>query len=201
VQGLVFVNVEDKNCVAQIDAAKHAVAAKIPLAPAQAPTGLPIDLKHGIRFIGCDKRLAVVDVPSAQVLTTLPIGDGCDATTFDAETNLVFASCGDGKMSVVRVVDGKAFRASRQDLDGRQRSDVHARCDHPQALGVGWLAQQGRRALARVRAPAEACAVSCNGLKASLGNEKASRRARGLPVFELPPELATGASARRALLS
>jgi hypothetical protein len=46
--------------------------------------------------------MEVVNADSGKVITTLPIGDGVDATTFDEETGLAFASCGEGVLTVVR---------------------------------------------------------------------------------------------------
>jgi YVTN family beta-propeller protein len=111
-QGLVFVNAEDKNFVAEIDAKKHTLVARIPLAPAESPTGLAIDQKHGILFAGCDKMMAVVDIAGGKVIATPAIGDGCDAAVFDADSNLAFASCGDGTTTIVREVDGKTFEVA-----------------------------------------------------------------------------------------
>lgn len=46
--------------------------------------------------------MPVVDADSGKILTTLPIGDGVDATAFDEATGLAFASCGEGVLTVVR---------------------------------------------------------------------------------------------------
>jgi len=47
--------------------------------------------------------MAVVDADSGKVLATPAIGDGVDATAYDDETGLAFASCGgDGVLTVVK---------------------------------------------------------------------------------------------------
>jgi hypothetical protein len=43
-----------------------------------------------------------VDADSGKVLATPAIAEGVDATAFDEETGLAFASCGEGVLSVVR---------------------------------------------------------------------------------------------------
>ena len=45
--------------------------------------------------------MAVLDVDSGKVLTTLPIGDHVDATAFDNETKLVFNSNGEGTVTII----------------------------------------------------------------------------------------------------
>ena len=42
-----------------------------------------------------------MDANTGKVITTLPIGDRVDAVAFDADNKLVFASNGDGTVSVV----------------------------------------------------------------------------------------------------
>ncbi len=102
-KGGIFVNIEDKSELAAIDPNKLEVKAKWPLAPCTEPSGLAMDRKNRRLFVGCDnKMMAVVDADSGKVITTLPIGDGVDATAFDDETGLAFASCGEGLMTVVR---------------------------------------------------------------------------------------------------
>jgi DNA-binding beta-propeller fold protein YncE len=101
-KGEIFVNIEDKNELVAIDPNKLEVKAKWPLAPCESPSGLSIDRKHRRLFVGCDKMMAVVDADSGKVLATPAIGDGVDATTFDDETGLAFASCGEGVLTVVK---------------------------------------------------------------------------------------------------
>ncbi len=103
-KGKVFVNIEDKSEIEVIDPNKLEVTATWPLAPCTEPSGLSIDRKNRRLFVGCDnKMMAVVDADSGKVLATPAIGDGVDATTFDPETGLAFASCGeDGVLTVVK---------------------------------------------------------------------------------------------------
>src|SRR6201993_1173395 len=103
-KGEIFVNIEDKSELTAIDPNKLEVKAKWPLAPCTEPSGLAIDRKNRRLFVGCDnKMMAVVDADSGKVLATPAIGEGVDATTFDAETGLAFASCGgDGVLTVVK---------------------------------------------------------------------------------------------------
>lgn len=103
-KGGIWVNIEDKSELVAIDPNKLEVKAKWPLAPCIEPSGLAIDRKNRRLFAGCDnKMMAVVDADSGKVLATPPIGDGVDATAFDPETGLAFASCGgDGVLTVVK---------------------------------------------------------------------------------------------------
>jgi DNA-binding beta-propeller fold protein YncE len=102
-KGEIFVNIEDKSELVAIDPNKLEVKAKWPLAPCTEPSGLSIDRKNRRLFVGCDnKMMAVVDADSGKVLATPAIGEGVDATTFDPETGLAFASCGEGVLTVVK---------------------------------------------------------------------------------------------------
>jgi YVTN family beta-propeller protein len=101
-RGHVFVNIEDKSELVEIDARKLTVMNRWPLAPCEEPSGLAIDRKHRRLFAGCSNKLmAVVDADTGKVVTTLPIGSGVDANGFDPETSLAFASNGDGTLTVV----------------------------------------------------------------------------------------------------
>ncbi len=112
-KGEIFVNIEDKSELVAIDPNKLEVKAKWPLAPCEEPSGLSIDRKKRRLFVGCgNKMMAVVDADSGKVLATPAIGDGVDATTFDPETGLAFASCGaDGVLTVVKEESPGKFTA------------------------------------------------------------------------------------------
>jgi DNA-binding beta-propeller fold protein YncE len=108
-KGHVYVNLEDKSSLAVIDPAHLTVTSVWPIAGCQEPSGLAIDAARGYLFPGCgNKVMAVVDASSGKVLGTAPIGEGVDGADFDPATNLAFASCGEGVLTVVRA--GKSGR-------------------------------------------------------------------------------------------
>jgi YVTN family beta-propeller protein len=100
--GKLYVNLEDKGAVAEIDAAAMKVTRQWSLAPCQAPTGLAIDRAHHRLFSGCrNQMMAISDATTGKLITTVPIGQGVDACRFDPGTQLAFASNGDGTLTVV----------------------------------------------------------------------------------------------------
>lgn len=102
-RGRVFINLEDKSAIVEVDARKLAALARWSLAPGEEPTGLAIDRKHRRLFSVCaNKLMAVLDTETGKILTTLPIGAGADAAAFDPDTNLAFSSNGDGTLTVIR---------------------------------------------------------------------------------------------------
>ena len=103
-KGTVFVNLEDKNQLFALDASKLAVKERWDLPGCDEPSGLAMDQKNRRLFVGCDnKKMPIVNADNGKTITTLPIGDGVDATAFDEGTGLAFASCGkDGVLTVVR---------------------------------------------------------------------------------------------------
>jgi YVTN family beta-propeller protein len=103
-KGTVFVNIEDKSEIVAFDPQKLTVKARWKLAGCEEPTGLAIDRETRRLFAGCsgNKKMAIVDADSGKVLAMPAIGEGCDATAFDAEWGLAFASAGDGTITVIR---------------------------------------------------------------------------------------------------
>lgn len=102
-KGLVYVNIEDKNEIKTIDATKLEVTATWSIVPGDEPSGLAIDIKTNRLFSVCgNKLMVVVDALNGKIITTLPIGDGCDGVTFNGKNKLVFSSNGDGTVTVVK---------------------------------------------------------------------------------------------------
>src|SRR5271165_880392 len=101
-KGKIFVNIEDKNEIVQIDANKLTVLNRWPLGSCQEPSALALDREHHRLFAGCgNKLMAVVDSQSGKVVTTVPIGEGVDAGRFNSNTQEVFMSCGEGVLTVI----------------------------------------------------------------------------------------------------
>lgn len=105
--GKVYINLEDKDVVAQVDLAARKVIARWPVAPGGTPVGLSIDKATHRLFIGCRKpqQLVVMSTDDGRILASVPIGAGVDATVFHA--GQAFASCRDGSLTVAGEKSGK----------------------------------------------------------------------------------------------
>jgi DNA-binding beta-propeller fold protein YncE len=101
-RGSIFVNIEDKSELVELDPQKLAVLHRWPLAPCQEPSGLAMDRKNRRLFAGCDnKMMAVINADTGKVIATPAIGEGVDANGFDPATMFAFASTGEGTLTVV----------------------------------------------------------------------------------------------------
>ena len=103
-KGSVFVNVEDKNEIVKLDPRGLKVVTHWPLKGCDEPSGLAIDIGSHRLFSVCgNKTMAVVDYDSGKEVATVPIGEGPDATAYDADKKLIFSSNGEsGSLTVVK---------------------------------------------------------------------------------------------------
>ena len=101
-KGTVYVNNEDTSALYHLDAKSLKELHHWPLAPCKSPSGLAMDVKNRRVFSVCDEKvMAVTDADTGKVVATPTICDGPDATAFEPSTGYVFASCGDGNLTVV----------------------------------------------------------------------------------------------------
>jgi YVTN family beta-propeller protein len=101
-EGNVFVNIEDKNEIAKLDAKTRAVVAHWPLTGCESPSGLAFDATGHRLFSVCDGgKMAVMDTQTGKVLATPPIGDSPDAAVYDNRHRLALSSNGDGTLTVI----------------------------------------------------------------------------------------------------
>lgn len=108
-EGKLFVNLEDKSEIARVDLKTFTVENHWSLAPAEGPSGLEIDRKTKRLFAGCDKLLAVMDATNGKMISTQPIGDGCDGVAFDNKNKIVFTSNGQGNITAVKEKSANEF--------------------------------------------------------------------------------------------
>jgi DNA-binding beta-propeller fold protein YncE len=107
-RGKIFVNLEDKSTVVAFESKTMKVVARWPLSPGEEPTGLALDEEHNRLFAGCGNKLMVVlDATTGKTITSLPIGEGVDATAYDPDTHLAFSSNGEGTVTVIQENGGK----------------------------------------------------------------------------------------------
>lgn len=109
--GHIFVNIEDRSELVQIDAGSHKVLQTWSLAPCESPSGLAIDVAHHRLFSVCDnEKMAVTDSVTGHLVTTVPIGSGPDAVVFDAGDATVYSSNGEsGTITAVHEDDSDHF--------------------------------------------------------------------------------------------
>ena len=108
--GKVYINLEDKNVVAVVDLAAGKVVARWPVAPGGSPVGMAIDEPKHHLVIGCRKpaKLVVMNTLDGKVISSMPIGTRVDATKVDGGE--LFASCGDGTLTIVRETAPGSFK-------------------------------------------------------------------------------------------
>ena len=102
-KGHLFVNIEDKSQLLEIDAQKLSVLHRWPLAGCKEPSGLAFDQQNRRLFSVCsNKKMMVVNADNGAVVATVPIGEDPDAAGFDPDTQLVFSSNGEsGDLTVI----------------------------------------------------------------------------------------------------
>ncbi len=102
-KGMVFVNIEDKSEVVEIDSRNLVAKIHWSIAPGEEASGMAIDRKNHRLFIVCsNKKMIILNTENGKVISDLPIGDGTDAAAFDPETKLAFSSNGEGTLSIIR---------------------------------------------------------------------------------------------------
>ena len=113
--GHVFVNIEDKGEIVEIDARQSQVLAHWSLAPCEEPSGLAIDVPNKRLFSTCsNRRMAVVDATNGHVVAQVPIGDHPDAAVFDPDLKIALSSNGDsGTLTVVHEDDPDHYTVLR----------------------------------------------------------------------------------------
>jgi sugar lactone lactonase YvrE len=100
-KGHIYVNIEDKNEIVEINAKDATVAKRYSIAPCESPSGLARDPKRNVLFSVCDGKVMVVSDPAdGKVLATPAIGQGVDGVAFD--DGYAFSANGrDGNITMV----------------------------------------------------------------------------------------------------
>lgn len=112
--GHVYVNIEDKSELVELDSLHDRVLHTWSLAPCESPSGLALDNAHHRLFSVCDNQImAVTDANTGKVVATVAIGDGPDAVAFDAATGMIYSSNGQsGTITAVQQEDADHYRVT-----------------------------------------------------------------------------------------
>ncbi len=123
-KGHVYVDIEDKDNIAVIDAKTMKVTAHYDLAGKGGTcAGLAIDVKTNILFASCRKpqTMVMMNAADGKIVEALPIGGGTDGAVFNPATSEAFSSQGDGTLTIVKEKSRTSF-AVEQTVETPQRA-------------------------------------------------------------------------------
>ncbi|MDE3195617.1 MAG: hypothetical protein KGN84_04695, partial [Acidobacteriota bacterium] len=111
-KGRVYIDIEDKDNVAVVDAKTMTVTAHYDLqGKGGGCAGLALDIRHEVLFSACrnPRNMVILSAKDGKILDALPIGQGVDGAGFNAKTNEAFSSQGDGTLTVVKEKSPASF--------------------------------------------------------------------------------------------
>jgi DNA-binding beta-propeller fold protein YncE len=123
-KGHIYVDLEDKDKIAAVDAKTLTVTAQYDISSkGKGPGGLAFDVKNHVLFASCHEPAVMVILNSedGKILDALPIGTGTDGATFNPATMEAFSSNGDGTLTVIKESSPTSF-AVEQNLTTMPRA-------------------------------------------------------------------------------
>ena len=108
--GKVYVNIEDKSLITEINSSTLKVENNWSISPGEDPSGLALDNTTHRLFSVCDnKKMIVTDAQNGKVISTMKIGDRVDGCAFDPELKRAYSSNGEGSITVVQEENANKF--------------------------------------------------------------------------------------------
>lgn len=104
-KGHIYVDLEDKDQIAAVDAKTLTVTAHYDLAgKGGGPGGLGFDVKNHILFSSCHNpaTMVILNSDDGKIIDALPIGSGTDGALFNPATMEAFSSNRDGTLTVIK---------------------------------------------------------------------------------------------------
>jgi DNA-binding beta-propeller fold protein YncE len=104
-KGHLYIDLEDKGSIAQVDSKAMKVTATYDLqGKGGTCAGLAMDVKNNILFAACrnPQTMVILNAGDGKILETLPIGAGSDGAVFNPKTMEAFSSEGDGTLTIVK---------------------------------------------------------------------------------------------------
>ncbi|MES2418198.1 MAG: YncE family protein [Bacteroidota bacterium] len=109
-KGKIYVNIEDTGEIVSFDATTFKVLSRYKLKGGEEPSGLAIDRVTSRLFTVCaNKVMLVLDAKTGRIISTLPIGGGCDGVVFDPVLKTAYSSNGEGTITVVKEESPEKF--------------------------------------------------------------------------------------------
>jgi hypothetical protein len=134
-KGHLYIDIEDKDNIAVVDAKTLTVTAHYDLAgKGGGPGGLAFDVKNHILFAACHtpQTMVILNADDGKIITALPIGRGTDGATFNPNTMEAFSSQGDGTLTVIKENSPTSFEVEQtvQTMTGAKTLTLDTKTNH-----------------------------------------------------------------------
>jgi DNA-binding beta-propeller fold protein YncE len=108
-----YLNSKSAGQVFVIDLENDKIIDRYPVAPAGMNAALAIDEPNRRLFVGCRRNpsLIVMDSDTGKMVGRLPIPGDVDDVYFDAKHNLIYISCGEGSIAMIRQKDADHYES------------------------------------------------------------------------------------------
>jgi DNA-binding beta-propeller fold protein YncE len=134
-KGTIYVDIEDKDNVAVVDAKTLTVKAHYDVTGKGGQcAGLALDAKNGILFAACrnPQNMVILNAKDGKILETLPLAGGSDGAVFNPKTMEAFSSHGNGTLTVIKENSPTSFVVEQnvQTMTGAKTCTLDAKTGH-----------------------------------------------------------------------
>jgi YVTN family beta-propeller protein len=128
----VYLNIEDKNETVAIDTSTNQIVSTWKTDPCDSPSGMAIDLEDKKLFSVCEnKKMISMDTKTGKIVSSIAIGSGADAVVYDPSDRKVFASAGEGMVTIAHVdTQGKLTLDQTLETAPRSRTIAISKSTH-----------------------------------------------------------------------
>jgi len=140
-KGHVYIDIEDKDNIAVVDAKTLAVTAHYDLTGKGGTcAGLAMDLKNRVLFASCrnPQTMVVLGADDGKVIATLPVGRGTDGAVFNPNTMEAFSAQVDGTLTVVKENSPTSFTVEQtvQTMPSAKTLTLDSKTNHVLLIGA-----------------------------------------------------------------
>ncbi len=150
----VFVTVDGREELAEIDPKSDQVVARYPLTGCKGSHGLLIDSENRLAFVACEEnsKLVVFDLQSKKATATLPVGSDPDVLAFDTGLHRLYVSAESGNIAIY----DEHERALQKVFVGFFAANAHTVAVDSRTHRVYWPLQNvGGRPVVRITVPSD----------------------------------------------
>jgi hypothetical protein len=144
-KGHIYVDLEDKNNIAVVDAKTMMVTAHYDLqGKGGTCAGLAMDVKNNILFATCrnPQAMVILNAANGEIITSLPIGQGTDGAGFNPSTMEAFSSQGDGTLTIIKENSPTSFAVEQTlpTIAGGKTMTLDSKIGHVLIIGAEYTA-------------------------------------------------------------